>query len=119
MQFRLIDRSDDSQKQKLIDVFVNSIYVYDDKMLITYNYKDGEKCVDYDVIQQYMNKKENTDNHADYQCSPLKVIGEAREPPILVVIVIITFITITSTATVYAPSRRIKNMLVIEVIANE
>ena len=47
-------------------------------MLITYNYKDGEKCIDYDVIQQYMNKKENTDN-LDYQCSPLKVIGEPSE----------------------------------------
>ncbi len=78
-KFRLIDHNDESQKQKLIDVFVNSIYVYDDKMLITYNYKDGEKCIDYDVIQQYMNKKENTDNLADYQCSPLKVIGEPSE----------------------------------------
>ena len=63
----------------LIDVFRNSICVYDDKRLITYNYKSGEKCIDYDVIQRYMNKKENTDNSNDYQCFPLKIIGDPSE----------------------------------------
>ncbi len=72
----MIDKDDDTQKQRLIDAFVNSIYVYDDKMLITYNYKDGEKCVDYDEIQKYMNKKENSDNHNDYQSSPINVFGD-------------------------------------------
>jgi len=75
--FKMIDKDDDTQKQRLIDAFVNSIYVYDDKILITYNYKDGEKCVDYDEIQKYMNKKENSDNHKDYQSSPINVFGEA------------------------------------------
>ncbi len=74
-KFKLIDRSSDVQKQQLIDVFVNAIYVYDDKLLITYNYTDGEKCIDYDEIQKYVQKKENTDNHKDYQCSPLTFSG--------------------------------------------
>lgn len=76
-KFKMIDKDDDIQKQRLIDAFVNSIYVYDDKMLITYNYKDGEKCVDYGEIQKYMNKKENSDNRNDYQSSPIKCFGEA------------------------------------------
>lgn len=74
-QFKLIDKNDITQKQKLIDIFVNSVYVYDDKMLITYNYKDGEKCIDYEEIQEYLNKKENSDNHNDYQSSPLNCFG--------------------------------------------
>ena len=77
--FRFYKRSNETQMQKLIDVFVNSIYVYDDKMLITYNYKDGEKCVDYDEIQKYMQKKENSDNRNDYQSSPINVFGEPSE----------------------------------------
>lgn len=76
-KFKLIDRKDDKQKQQLIDTFINSIYVYDDKMLITYNYKDSEKCIDYDEIQKYMHKKENSDNRNDYQSSPIKCFGEA------------------------------------------
>ncbi len=86
-QFRLIDRNDDMQKQRLIDTFVNSVYVYDDKLLITYNYKDGEKCISYSDIQEYLNKKENTDNHKDYQCSPLNRFGTpsgARTPDTLI-----------------------------------
>ena len=78
-KFKMIDKDDDTQKQRLIDAFVNSIYVYDDKMLITYNYKDGEKCVDYDEIQKYINKKENSDNRNDYQSSPINVFGEPSE----------------------------------------
>ena len=59
----------------MIDTFVNSIYVYDDKMLITFNYRDGERCIDADEIREYMQKKENSDNPTDYQSSPLSLFG--------------------------------------------
>lgn len=75
-QFRLIGKNDDTQRQRLIDTFVNSVYVYDDKLLITYNYKDEDKCIDYNEIQEYLNKKENSDNHKDYQSSPLNCFGK-------------------------------------------
>lgn len=78
-KFKMIDKDDNDQKPRLIDAFVNSIYVYDDKMLITYNYKDGEKCVDYDEIQKYIQKKENSDNRNDYQSSPINIFGEPSE----------------------------------------
>ena len=61
-------------------MFLNSIYVYDDKMLIVLNYKDGEICVTFDEVMQALSKKENTDNLKDYQCSPLKVAGD---PPVI------------------------------------
>ena len=61
-RFRPIDKEDLSQRQLLIDAFINSIYVYDDKFPITYNYKDGEKCISHEEIQEYMQKKENSEN---------------------------------------------------------
>ena len=83
----MIDKDDLTQRQQLIDVFVNAVYVYDDKLLITYNYKDGDKCISYEEIQEYMNKKENSDSLNDYQSSPLSLCGTPegiRTPDLLV-----------------------------------
>ena len=54
------DLTDEQQKQKLIDVFVNSIHVYDDKMVIFFNYKDGEKLIDFTTAKETTNP--NPDN---------------------------------------------------------
>ena len=32
-------------KQRLIDIFVNAVYLYDDKLVITFNYKEANKTV--------------------------------------------------------------------------
>jgi len=32
-------------KQRLIDIFVNAVYLYDDKLVITFNYKEATKTV--------------------------------------------------------------------------
>lgn len=45
-QFRSGDTEDPNYRKKLIDVFVNSVFVYDDKITITYNYKGGTKTLD-------------------------------------------------------------------------
>lgn len=44
-KFRLIDTTDPKQRQRLIDGFINAIYVYDDRLVFTFNYKDGTKEV--------------------------------------------------------------------------
>ena len=44
-KFGTTNLDDIEQKQRLIDVFLNSVYVYDDKMLVVLNYKDGEKTI--------------------------------------------------------------------------
>ena len=36
--------------------------MYDDKMVITFHYEDGEKCVTFDEINEMLNKKANSDN---------------------------------------------------------
>jgi hypothetical protein len=50
-KFRGIDVSDKEQRQRLIDCFVNSVYLYDDKMVLTFNYKDGIKHTTFDEVK--------------------------------------------------------------------
>ena len=48
--FRKIDISTQEGKQRLIDGFVNSIYLYDDHFVITYNYKGQSKTVSFEEL---------------------------------------------------------------------
>ena len=41
LRFRKLDMSLKDQRQALVDTFINAIYLYDDKVLITFNYKEG------------------------------------------------------------------------------
>ena len=50
-KFRGIDSSNKEQRQRLIDCFVNSVYLYDDKMVLTFNYKDGIKHTTFDEVK--------------------------------------------------------------------
>lgn len=38
-------------QKKIIDTFLNSIYVYDDKLVLTYNYKDGTETVSFKEVE--------------------------------------------------------------------
>ena len=44
-QFQKTDITDENQKQHLIDCFVNQIFLYDDHLVLTFNYKDGTKTI--------------------------------------------------------------------------
>jgi hypothetical protein len=44
-RFREMDVTGQEQRQRLIDSFVNAVYLYEDKLVITFNYKDGTKSV--------------------------------------------------------------------------
>lgn len=44
------DIKDDAQRQRLIDRFVNAVYVFDDKLVLTFNYKDGTKTVPLEAV---------------------------------------------------------------------
>ena len=39
-----------SFQKEIIDIFVNSVYLYDDKLLLTYNYKNGTQTLTLDEI---------------------------------------------------------------------
>ena len=88
LKFGKTNLDDDEHKQQLIDVFLNSVYVYDDKMLIILNYKDGEICVPFDEIKEVFDKKENPDYLVDNQGSPLELLSgpsgtRTRDQPVM------------------------------------
>lgn len=49
-QFKKTDVKDEAQRQQLIDSFVNAVYLYDDKIVLTFNYKDSTKTVSLDDV---------------------------------------------------------------------
>lgn len=44
-QFQKTDITDENQKQHLIGCFVNQIFLYDDHLVLTFNYKDETKTI--------------------------------------------------------------------------
>lgn len=65
-KFRKTDITDYEQRQRLVDSFVNAIYLYDDKIVMTFNYKDGSKTISL----------------ADIECSDLGAGGAPYGIPI-------------------------------------
>ena len=53
-KWRDADTSDEKQRQKLIDIFVNAIYHYDSELIIMFNHKDGEKTISLDELNSNM-----------------------------------------------------------------
>ena len=51
-RFRKTDVTKQDQRQRLIDIFVNAIYVFDDHATITFNYKDGTKTISLKEVEE-------------------------------------------------------------------
>ena len=66
MRFRKLDMSLKDQRQALVDTFINSIYLYDDKVLITFNYKEGTQTITFEEAAQAASKG----NGSDLDCIP-------------------------------------------------
>ena len=41
-------------RKEIIDTFVNSVFVYDDKQVLTYNYKDGTETLTLQEIESVL-----------------------------------------------------------------
>ena len=54
------------QRQALVDTFINAIYLYDDKVLITFNYKEGTQTVTFGEATEVASKG----NGSDLDCIP-------------------------------------------------
>lgn len=50
-QFKHTDTKNEDQRQRLIDSFVNAVYVFDDKIVLIFNYKNGTKTIDLDTVK--------------------------------------------------------------------
>ena len=51
-RFCKLDVTKKEHRQMLIDAFINAIFLYDDKMLITFNYKEGTKTITFDDVKR-------------------------------------------------------------------
>ena len=61
MRFRKLDMSLKDQRQALVDTFINSIYLYDDKVLITFNYKEGTQTITFEEAAQAASKENGSE----------------------------------------------------------
>lgn len=50
-RFRKLDTRKLEHRRRLIDTFVNALYLYDDRMVFVFNYKDGAKTVTFAEIE--------------------------------------------------------------------
>ena len=50
-RFRKLDVRQKSHRKILIDTFINAIFLYDDKMVITFNYKEGTTTITFDDLK--------------------------------------------------------------------
>ena len=74
-KFRKLDINRQDHRKWLINVFVNAIYLYDDKMVITFNYKDGTVTITLDDVKRAI-KKNNTGSDLDCHGAPNKQIPQ-------------------------------------------
>lgn len=60
-RFRKLDVRQQSHRKMLIDAFINAIFLYDDKMVITFNYKEGTKTITLAELQEAISNKNGSD----------------------------------------------------------
>lgn len=70
-RFRKLDVRQKSHCKMLIDTFINAIFLYDDKLVITFNYKDGTDTITFDDLKAALDK-ENTGSDLDCSTAPKK-----------------------------------------------
>lgn len=61
LHFRKLNLSQKEQRQALVDTFINAIYLYDDKVLITFNYKEGTETVSFGEAAEAVAKEKSSD----------------------------------------------------------
>ena len=61
LRFRKLDMRLKDQRQALVDTFINAIYLYDDKVLITFNYKEGTQTVTFGEASEVASEGSGSD----------------------------------------------------------
>ena len=67
-RFRKLDVTKESHRQMLIDTFVNAVFVHDDKLLLTFNFKDGTRTIT--LTDAKIAVKKNTGSNLDCSSAP-------------------------------------------------
>jgi DNA invertase Pin-like site-specific DNA recombinase len=63
LRFRDTDTSDYEQRRRLIDTFINSVYVFDDRIVINFNYRDRSRTVSMDEVKSSSLVDSGAPNH--------------------------------------------------------
>lgn len=70
-RFRQLDVKQKSHRKMLIDVFINAIFLYDDKMVITFNYKEGTETIAFDTLKEALSEQASGSD-LDCLAAPIK-----------------------------------------------
>ena len=62
-------------RKEIIDTFVNSVFVYDDKLVLTYNYKDGSETLTLQEIESVLS------SNLTSMCPPYRRAASLWKPP--------------------------------------
>ena len=80
-RFRKLDVQQKSHRKMLIDTFINAIFLYDDKMVITFNYNEGTTTITFDDLKSAL-ADQKTGSDLDCSTAPrrngLRSIQKAR-----------------------------------------
>lgn len=77
-RFRDLNTNNLSHRRRLIDSFINSIYLYDDKMVITFNYCEGTETITFDEINAINAMSARSDLTSS--AAPIKRSSDFRAP---------------------------------------
>ena len=58
-RFRKLDVKQKSHRKMLIDAFINAIFLYDDKMVITFNYKEGTQTFTINDLKEALTEQKS------------------------------------------------------------
>ena len=50
-RFRKLDVRQLSHRRMLIDTFINAVFLYDDKLVLTYNFREGTETITFDDLK--------------------------------------------------------------------
>jgi hypothetical protein len=67
-KFRQLDMTQEKHRQMLIDTFVNAVFVHDDKLLLTFNFKDGTRTIT--LTDAKIAEEKNTGSNLDCSSAP-------------------------------------------------
>ncbi len=73
-KFRKLDVRQESHRKMLVDTFVNAVFLYDDKLLLTFNFKDGTRTIALSDVQTATSK-----NGSNLDCSGAPEIDKLRQ----------------------------------------
>ena len=79
-RFKYGDVDDTEYQKQIIDTFINAIYVFDDKLVFTYNFKDGTEAIPLKAVEDAFGSDLT-------QVAPrAEILGDARVSAFLVLL---------------------------------